>query len=117
MITVQSNPISERYDRSPSQHLAAVRLEDSMFKQVVGKNPQIKSDGPVKFSDGGYGNLFRFQVAGRKQPLNVIRRVHKVDENDFQARTMFYVKHEDVPEGIPEVELQTGTRAVAEVDF
>lgn len=123
MIKVTSNPITQKYSNSPTPHLAAVRVSDEIFAMVTERDPlnrkkfKVKSDGVANFRDGGFGRIFKFEIEGKKTPLTVYSRWHKVDENDFGPRTMFYVQHNDVPGGIPEVELQTGSNSTEEVEF
>lgn len=117
MININNNPITHRYDRSPSKEMAAVRVDNDVFDLITGSDQKELQESSVKFSDGGYGRLFAFNIAGSKKPLQIFKRVHKVSESDFGPRTMFYVKHEDVPETAEEMELKTGTRKSVEIDF
>lgn len=117
MIKLETNPIDGVYSTSPTPHFAAVHLEDVSFRMITDRKSGVKSDKVAKFRDGGFGRIFQFEIPGRKTPLTVINRWHKADENDFKARNMFYVKHEDVPEMAEEMTLVTGLKETEEVEF
>ena len=115
MIKLAQNPIDGLYTTSPSRLFAAVHLDDETFNKFKGFKSEVPADMNSLCSDKIWGTFYHVEIPGRKSPLTIMKRYQKVDPTDYNPRTMFFVKHEDVPEAVEEMELQSGTRE--EIEF